>query len=97
MSTIRKRLSEVEDRRAFKEFKAGRRQFRGRTKEELEFLAIHGYFPEAAGVELPKTRDFTAGGIRTIVTTEWMDKDDKPNANKSQTAAIRKIETTDSN
>jgi hypothetical protein len=70
MSSISKRLDEVEGRRAFREFIDAKRQLEGRAREELSFLAVHGYFPEALETGLPDPQDFTVGGIRTVVTVE---------------------------
>ena len=64
MSTLRKRLDTLEERKAYREFLDGRRQFDGRTREELEFFALHGYFPETLGGELPLRQEFTVCGIR---------------------------------
>ena len=72
MSTIRKRLDYLEERRAFREFVEYQRHFKDRSSEELLFLGIHGYFPEAADDELPPEQVFTIGGIRMIVRTEWV-------------------------
>jgi len=45
MSTIRKRLEDAEARRAFHDYCEAQRQFKGRTRGELKFFSIHGYFP----------------------------------------------------
>ena len=73
MSTLGRRLETLEERKAFREFLDGRRQYQGRPKEELEFLAVHGYWPETCSSELPPRWEFTVCGIRTIVTTERAD------------------------
>lgn len=73
MSAIRKRLDDIEHRKAFREFTDAQRQFDGRSKDELRFFSIHGYFPENAGDELPARQEFTVGGIRTMVTSEHVD------------------------
>ena len=70
MSTLRKRMDDIEDRKAFREFVENQRQLNRRSRDELLFLAVHGYFAENAGDELPQRQDFTVGGIRTVVTTE---------------------------
>jgi hypothetical protein len=38
MSTMRKRLDELEERRAFREFMHAKRQFEGRSRDELRFF-----------------------------------------------------------
>jgi hypothetical protein len=70
MSMIRRRLEEVEARKAFHDYCEAQRRFKGRTQDELRFFSIHGYFPEVAGGELPERQEFTVGGIRTVITTE---------------------------
>ena len=62
MSTLRRRLADIEELQAFRDFLDGRRQYQGRPKEELEFFAVHGYFPEASGSELPSRQEFTVCG-----------------------------------
>jgi hypothetical protein len=71
MSTLRRRLTSIEEQRAFREWQDGLRQFEGRSPDELLFLSAHGYFPETLeGQELPRRQEFTVGGIRTIITAE---------------------------
>jgi hypothetical protein len=73
MRTLRKRLDDLEERKAFREFIEDKRQFKGRSQDELRFFSAHGYFPEAAGEELPDRQEFTVGGIRTTINTERVD------------------------
>jgi hypothetical protein len=70
MSALRKRLEDVEARRAFYDYCETQRQFKGRTRDELQFFSVHGYFPDAPGAGVPTQYEFTVGGIRTVVTTE---------------------------
>jgi hypothetical protein len=70
MNTLSKRLESLEERKAFREFLDGRHLFAGRTQEELEFFAVHGYFPETFASEPPSRQEFTVGGIRTVITVE---------------------------
>ena len=46
------------------------RQFKGRSHLEMSFFSVHGYWPENA-TKLPDRIEFTARGIKTIVTTQW--------------------------
>ena len=48
-----------------------------RPYDEVSFFCIHGFWPENAGDTLPTRVEFTARGIKTIVTTEWADADRK--------------------
>ena len=73
MTTIRKRLESVEERKAFRDYIESNRVFEGRSADELEFFAIHGYFPKAGGGKLPQRCEYLVAGIRTVVTTEWDD------------------------
>jgi ribonuclease I len=70
MSTLRKRLESVEERIALQQHRELQRQLKGRSKDEQEFFCIHGYWPENAS-ELPRRIEFTARGIKTVVTTQW--------------------------
>jgi ribonuclease I len=60
----------VEERIALQQHRELQRQFKGRSKDEQEFFCIHGYWPENAS-ELPRRIEFTARGIKTVVTTQW--------------------------
>ena len=73
MSILSRRLNTLEERKALGEYLDLRREFDTRTTEELEFFALHGYFPESLGGELPPRLEFTVCGIRTIVTSELVD------------------------
>jgi hypothetical protein len=44
--TLRKRLESVEERKAFRDYIETKRVFEERSADELEFFALHGYFPE---------------------------------------------------
>jgi hypothetical protein len=70
MSTLQKRLSDLEERKAFHRFLEYEREFKGRSERELNFFAVHGFFPENGGEEPIPMCEFTMGGIRTIITTE---------------------------
>lgn len=70
MSILRKRLQSVEDQSALRQHRDLVRQFKGRSLEEQEFFCTHGYWPENA-TELPHRIEFTARGIKTVVTTQW--------------------------
>ena len=70
MRTLHKRLCDLEERKAFQDFVELSRQSKSRSDLELLFFVVHGFFPENAGKELPPAKDFTVGGIRTVVTTE---------------------------
>ena len=76
MSTLRKRLATVEERIELQQHRELQRQFKGRPDGEASFFIVHGYWPENA-TELPRRIEFTARGIKTIVTTEWADEDQK--------------------
>ena len=53
------------------------RQCKGRSEDEQLFIIVHGYWPESAGDKLPPGIEFTVRGIKTIVTTQWADEDQK--------------------
>jgi hypothetical protein len=74
VSILRKRLQSVEDQIALRQHRDLLRQFEGRSVDEQEFFCTHGYWPENA-TELPQRMEFTARGIKTIVTTQWADED----------------------
>ena len=74
MSTLRKRLDSVEEQIALQQHRGLKRQFKGRSEDEQEFFCVHGYWLEN-GSELPHRMEFTARGIKTIVTTQWEDED----------------------
>ena len=76
MSTLRKRLDSVEEWIELQRHRELQRQFKGRPEGEQMFFCTHGYWPENA-TELPSRIEFTARGIKTIVTTEWEDEDKK--------------------
>lgn len=70
VSILSRRLNTLEERKAFREFLDLRREFDTRTTEDLEFFALHGYFPETLAGELPPRVEFTVAGIRTIIISE---------------------------
>jgi hypothetical protein len=70
MSTLRTRLQSVEERIALRQHRELQRQFEGRSVDEQTFFCTHGYWPENA-TELPHRVEFTARGIKTVVTTQW--------------------------
>ena len=72
MSTLRKRLESVEDQIVLQQHRELVRQTEGRSDQEMMFFVVHGYWPETA-TELPRRIEFTARGIKTIITTEWED------------------------
>ncbi len=74
MSTFRKRLADIEELQAFRDWQESQRQFDGRSKDELQFFVVHGYFPENSEGQLPSRKEFVANGIRTIIASEWVDK-----------------------
>jgi hypothetical protein len=74
MSTFRKRLTDIEERQAFRDWQESQRQFDGRSKDELQFFTLHGYWPENAGSGLPPNREYVVYGIRTTIVNEWADK-----------------------
>jgi ribonuclease I len=77
MNTLRKRLDTVEDRIAIQQHRELQRQFEGRSEDEQSFFIVHGYWPENA-TELPHRMEFTARGIKTIVSTQWADENHEP-------------------
>jgi ribonuclease I len=76
VSILRKRLQSVEDQIALRQHWELERQFKGRSVDEQSFFCIHGYWPENA-TELPDRIEFTARGIKTIVTSQWEDENKK--------------------
>ena len=74
MSTLRKRLADIEEWRAFRDWQESQRQFDGRSEDEMQFFVLHGYWPENAGSGLPPNREYVVFGIRTTIINEWADK-----------------------
>jgi hypothetical protein len=70
MSTIRRRLTDIEERKAFRDWQEVQRQFEGRSQDELQFFAVYGYFPEGMEGQIPQRQEFAVAGIRTIITAE---------------------------
>ena len=77
MSTLRKRLDSVEERIVLQQHRELEREFKGRSIDEQSFFCIHGFWPENTGDDLPLRLEFTVRGIKTIVTTERADEDQK--------------------
>ena len=77
MSTMRKRLDSIQERVEIQQHRAVMRQAKGRSDDELLFFCIHGYWPESAGDALPLRTEFTVRGIKTTVTTQWANGDEK--------------------
>jgi len=76
MSTLRKRLASVEERTEFLRHLEFMRQFMARSDDDRSFFIVHGFWPENA-TQLPHRIEFTARGIKTVVTTEWADESHK--------------------
>jgi hypothetical protein len=76
VSILRKRLQSVEDQIALRQHRELERQFKSRSSDEMSFFCLHGYWPENA-TELPDRIEFTARGIKTIVTSQWEDENKK--------------------
>ena len=74
MSTLRKRLADIEEWQAFRDWQESQRQFDGRSEDEMQFFVLHGYWPENAGSGLPPNREYVVYGIRTTIVNEWADK-----------------------
>ena len=47
MSTLRRRLADIEERQAFRDWRDGLRQLEGRSADELQFFGVYGYFPDS--------------------------------------------------
>ena len=47
MSTILRRVTDIEERKAFRNYTESQRKFEGRSPDELGFFAVYGYFPES--------------------------------------------------
>jgi hypothetical protein len=76
MSSLSRRLKSVEERVALQQHRELQRQFKGRSVDDQMFFCTHGFWPESVA-ELPNRKEFTARGIKTVVTTEWVDKHKK--------------------
>ena len=75
MSTFRKRLADIEEWQAFRDWQESQRLFHGRSEDEMQFFVLHGYWPENAGsCGLPPNREYVVYGIRTMIINEWADK-----------------------
>jgi hypothetical protein len=76
MSTLIRRLESVEERIVLQQHRDLQREIRSRPHNEVSFFCIHGYWPENA-TDLPPRMEFTVRGIKTIVTTQWEDENEK--------------------
>jgi hypothetical protein len=74
MRMLARRLDKLEERKAFQEFLESQAQVDGRSEDELKFFALHGYWPENQGSELPPNQEYVVYGIRTTIVNEWADK-----------------------
>ncbi len=74
MRMFGRRLDRLEERKAFEEFLESKAEFDGRSEDEMQFFALHGYRPENRGSELPPNREYVVYGIRTTIVNEWTDK-----------------------
>jgi hypothetical protein len=77
VSTVSRRLKNLEDRIALQKHRELERQLEGRSEDEQSFFIIHGYWPENAGDILPHRLEFTVRGIKTIVITQRADEHKK--------------------
>ena len=71
-----RRLDSLEDRIELRQHRDLVRELNSRPEGEQSFLIVHGYWPENA-TELPDRIEFTARGIKTSVTTQWVDEDQR--------------------
>ena len=72
-STRGKRLDSIEDQRN----RVVDRRMRGWSSEQLQFYAIYGFELDRLGNQLPPVQEFTLGGIKITVTSEWESEDQK--------------------
>ena len=70
MSTLRSRLADIEERKAFRDWMESQREFEGRSQDELQFFGVYGYFPDSLEGELPEREEFTIAGFRIVITAE---------------------------
>jgi hypothetical protein len=70
MSTLRRRLANIEEQQAFRKWQEDQREFGGRSHDELQFFALYGYFPDSLEGELPQREEFTVAGMRIVITAE---------------------------
>jgi hypothetical protein len=69
---LSRRLTDIEERKAFRDYMELQRKFEVRSVDELEFFALFGYFPEAMEGGLPKRQEYTIAGVRIVITSERM-------------------------
>jgi hypothetical protein len=74
MRRFGRRLDKLEERKAFEEFLEKKAEFGDRSKDELQFYTLHGYWPENKGTELPPNQEHVLYGIRTTIVNEWAHK-----------------------
>ena len=70
MSTLRRRLADIEEQQAFRKWKENQQVFEGRSQDELQFFALYGYFPDSLEGELPQRQEFIIAGMRIVITAE---------------------------
>ena len=70
MSTLRRRLADIEEQHAFRKWQEDQREFEGRSRDELLFFGVYGYFPDSLEGELPQREEFTVAGMRIVITAE---------------------------
>jgi hypothetical protein len=72
MSNLRKRLVDVEEQKAFRDWQVSEREFKSRSQDELRFFIVYGYFPESLEGQTPPPlrEEFTVFGVRVVITTE---------------------------
>jgi hypothetical protein len=70
MSTLRRRLADIEEQQAFRKWQENQREFEGRSQDELQFFAVYGYFPDCLEGKLPEREELTVAGIRIVITAE---------------------------
>jgi hypothetical protein len=80
MSNFRKRLADIEEQKAFRDWQEQERLFKGRSRGELMFFSWYGYFPESLEgqppLPPPRREEFTVGGV-TILTVTTVERADK--------------------
>ena len=70
MSTLRRRLADIQEQHAFRRWQEDQRVFEGRSQGDLQFFALYGYFPDSLEGELPQRQETTVAGMRIVITAE---------------------------
>ena len=72
MNNFRKRLVDLEEKSAFRDWQKDERLFKGRSQDELVFFTVYGYFPESLEGHAPPPlrEEFTVFGARIVITAE---------------------------